>query len=102
MPDAEHHTLLVRTRLIVATPALRARMWENQHATQALFAAALADREPTRHHDHPDESAPGLRLRVLAGAALATLTAALITWAEHPETATLPDLVDEAFAALSS
>ncbi|MGH7866686.1 MAG: TetR family transcriptional regulator [Candidatus Dormibacteraceae bacterium] len=102
MPDAELQTLLIRTRLAVSTPALRARMWENQYATQELFTAALAEREPTASSDNPDKDPSRLRLRVLAGVALATLTTALIIWVENSENATLPDLIDKAFAALSS
>jgi len=97
MPAAEHHTLRVRTRLLVQTPALRARLWENQFSTQELFAAALAARE------RGDEAGdPGLRLRVLAGTALAALTTALTAWVAAPEHIALPDLIDEAFAALDS
>ncbi len=83
--------LLIRTRLILATPALRARLWENQHATVRLFTDALTARHPTA--EPPD-------LRVLAGAALATVTTALITWVDGDGAEALPDLVDRAFAAL--
>jgi AcrR family transcriptional regulator len=95
MPAAERGVLRVRTRLLLQTPALRARVWENQFTTQELFAAALAARE------RGDEAGdPGLRLRVLAGAALAALTTALTAWVAAPEHCALPDLIDEAFAAL--
>ena len=96
MPAAEHDALRVRTRLMVQTPALRARLWENQFSTQELFAAALAARTGDQAVD------PGLRLRVLAGTALAALTTALTAWVTAPEHVTLPDLIDEAFAALEN
>lgn len=85
--------LLTRTRLILATPALRARLWENQHATERLFTEALAAR-------HPPTEPPDLEMRVLAAAALATVTTALITWVDGDGAEGLPELVDLAFAAL--
>ncbi|MGH4008917.1 MAG: TetR/AcrR family transcriptional regulator, partial [Pseudonocardiaceae bacterium] len=84
-------TLLIRTRLILTTPALRARLWENQHATVGLFTDALTARHPAA--EPPD-------LRVLAGAALATVTTALITWVDGDGAQDLLELVDRAFAAL--
>jgi AcrR family transcriptional regulator len=97
MPAAEHGVLRVRTRLMMQTPALRARLWDNQFSTQELFAAVLAARE---RGDKAGD--PGLRLRVLAGTALAALTTALSTWVAAPEHIALPDLIDEAFSALQA
>ena len=74
MPAAELVMLRVRTRLLVETTALRARLWENQFSSQELCVAALAARE--RGEPVGD---PGLRLRVLAGVALATLTGRVMT-----------------------
>ncbi|GAA3735281.1 TetR/AcrR family transcriptional regulator [Salinactinospora qingdaonensis] len=90
---ADQDALLTRTRLLLETPALRARLWENLHATQRLLERALDDTDAT------GATAP-LRLRVIAGASVSALTTAVVTWAEndgHPE---LPQLVDEAFAVL--
>ncbi len=84
--------LLTRTRLVLATPALRARLWENQYATVRLFTGALM----TRHATDP----PDLGVRVLAAAALATVTTALITWVDGDGAENLPELVDLAFVAL--
>ncbi|AQT75614.1 MULTISPECIES: TetR/AcrR family transcriptional regulator [unclassified Streptomyces] len=83
--------LLARTRLIFETPALRARTWDNQYATQQLFVEALRSRTP-------DESA--LSTRVVAAAALGAVTAALAAWVESDGDLDLPSLVDEAFRAL--
>jgi AcrR family transcriptional regulator len=86
---ADRDTLLARTRLMAGTPALRARMWENHLATQELLERALGDgREPS------------LEDKVTAAACLATLVTAILTWAEQDGAAELPDLVDQAFAAL--
>lgn len=86
---AEREALLVRTRLALRTPALRARLWENQFATRELLEGALNEGEPT------------LRTRVLAAACLAALTTALEEWVATDGTAALPDLIDDAFRALA-
>jgi AcrR family transcriptional regulator len=81
--------LLVRTRLALRTPALRARLWENQFATRDLLAGALEDGEPT------------FATRILASVCLATLTTALEEWVATDGTAELPDLIDDAFRMLN-
>ncbi|MER7661038.1 TetR family transcriptional regulator [Streptomyces sp. NPDC096193] len=88
---ADGEALLTRTRLVLTTPALRARAWENQYATQQLFADALGGRR---------RGQSDLAVRVLAGAALAALTTALTLWVESEGARELPDLVDQAFLAL--
>ncbi|MCX4515417.1 TetR/AcrR family transcriptional regulator [Streptomyces sp. NBC_01619] len=87
----DRDALLVRTRLILRTPALRARLWENQHATEQMLTKALAARSGQE---------PDLPLRVIAAAALAALTATLAIWVEGDGEAHLPELVDEAFTTL--
>ena len=79
--------ILVRTQLMLRTPALRARSWENQHATQALLQRALTSENT-------------LRARVIAAACLAAITAAIETWAEADGAAELPELIDQALAML--
>lgn len=83
----DRETILARTQLIQSTPALRARVLDNQRATEYLFASALDD--PT-----------DLPTRVLAAACVAALTTAVVEWAEYPERTELPALVDHAFTAL--
>ncbi|WP_156077366.1 acyl-CoA-like ligand-binding transcription factor [Saccharothrix sp. NRRL B-16314] len=90
--DTDRDAIYTRTRLIVTTPALRARQWRNTAATGDLLAAVLADRE-RRPVD--------LRLRVIAAAATAALTTALTAWVEDEGADDLRSLVDEAFAALA-
>jgi AcrR family transcriptional regulator len=89
---SDREAILVRTRLVLDTPALRARNWQNQDATRDLFAAVLARRDGI--------TKPDLRIRVLAAAALAAITTAITTWAEGSGATDLVALVDEAFAAL--
>lgn len=86
---ADRKTILDRVRLLLSTPALRARLWENQLITQQMFERALRDR-----------GADAFEVRVLAAACLAALTTAIVTWAESPSTAELPTLIDESFAIL--
>ncbi|TQM79344.1 TetR family transcriptional regulator [Saccharothrix saharensis] len=90
--DTDRDAVYARTRLVVTTPALRARQWHNTAATGDLLAAALADRE-RRPVD--------LRLRVIAAAATAALTTALTAWVERDGVDDLRSLVDQAFAALA-
>ena len=90
MPATEMSTVLVRARLILGVPALRARQVEAQRSTRELFAAAVAGR---------GEATPYERA-VLAAVALTTLTVAIDTWAAGDGADDLPDLVDRAFAAL--
>ncbi|HEX8629631.1 MAG TPA: TetR family transcriptional regulator [Catenuloplanes sp.] len=92
MPAAERQTVLVRTRLIMNVPALRARQEENQRTTRDLFGTAIAARA-----DRPDSP---FAIRVLAAVAVAVLTTTLYEWAGEDGRADLADLVDAAFAAL--
>ena len=91
--DTDKDALLVRTRLILTTPALRGRQWRNGDNTQALFVEALAARtggEVT------------FELRVLAAAALGALTTALSTWVDGEGADDLPTLMERGFDALAS
>ncbi|MFI7679224.1 TetR family transcriptional regulator [Actinophytocola sp. NPDC049390] len=85
---SDRDALLTRVRLTLRTPALRARLWENQVATRDLLARALVDGEPD------------FTTRILASACLATLTTALEEWVAADGSAELPDLIDDAFRAL--
>jgi AcrR family transcriptional regulator len=80
--------LLERVRLIAKTPALRARLWDNQAATQQLLARGL------------DGDEPSLATRAVAAGCLAAMTTAILTWAEQDGAGQLPELVDQALAAL--
>ncbi|MFI5763103.1 TetR/AcrR family transcriptional regulator [Streptomyces sp. NPDC051563] len=88
---ADREALLVRTRLIFETPALRARTWDNQYATQQLLARALRSRSPAESE---------LATRVVAAAGLAAMTSALAAWVESEGVLDLPALAGEAFGAL--
>ena len=89
---ADREALLARTRLILRTPALRARLWEQQAATERLIARALAA--------HPCQAGDDLRLRVVVAACLAAVTTAVLVWAENDGADELPALIDQALSAL--
>jgi AcrR family transcriptional regulator len=86
--EADRDALWVRVRLSLRTPALRARLWENQFATRDLLAGALEDGEPS------------FATRILASACLAALTTALEEWVATEGRAELPGLIDDAFRVL--
>ncbi|WP_405442222.1 TetR/AcrR family transcriptional regulator [Streptomyces avidinii] len=88
---SDREALLARTRLVFETPALRARTWDNQYATQLMLAGALRARTPAESE---------LSTRVIAGAGLAAVTSALAAWVESDGACDLPSLADEAFRAL--
>ena len=69
MPAAEVSTVLVRARLILGVPALRARQVEAQRTTRQLFAGAIIGRGDTTPFERD----------VLAAVALSALTVAIDT-----------------------
>ncbi|MGI9000579.1 MAG: TetR/AcrR family transcriptional regulator [Pseudonocardia sp.] len=89
---ADREALLIRSRLILETPALRARQADNEHATRVLLADALTARAGL--------AAPSFTLEVLAAASLAALTTAVTTWTRRGGDADLVALVNEAFRVL--
>jgi AcrR family transcriptional regulator len=91
--DTDRDTLLAQNKLIVSTPALRERLWANQIATQRVILEALGA-------DRRDPHA-GFRARVTVAACLAAATTALLTWVDNDGTPELPDLIDQAFDALT-
>jgi len=87
--DTDRDTLLAQNRLIVATPALRERLWAGQIATQQLILAALG-RDQAR-------SQPSFEATVTVAACLAAATTAVLAWTENNGTPELPDLLEQAF-----
>jgi AcrR family transcriptional regulator len=100
---ADRDALLTRTRLILQTPALRARMVHNLTATAQMFAQVLAGRYDTGTGTATaigTSTDTTLQTRVVAAAALAALTTAITAWADNDGTDELPDLIDKAFDVL--
>lgn len=79
--------VLDRTRLILETPALRARLWENQYATQRLIVESLPDEDP-------------FEVEVAAAACLAAAATAVMRWAEQDGRRALADVMAEALGVL--
>jgi AcrR family transcriptional regulator len=90
---AERDTMLAQNKLIVATPVLRARLWADQIATQQLVLEALSASQ-----DHP----PTFEDKVTVAACLAAASTAILTWVENDGTPDLPDLMEQAFDALTA
>ncbi|GAA3846821.1 MULTISPECIES: TetR/AcrR family transcriptional regulator [Amycolatopsis] len=87
-PATRQH-LLARLRLMISTPALRARHLDNHYALQEAIVDALGAADP--------EAA--FRVRAAAGACLAAMHTALVRWAEEDGKTSLPDLIAQAQAA---
>lgn len=86
--DTGRDELLAQSKLIVSTPALRERLWADQLATQRLILQALGSR-------------PSFQTRVVVAACLAAATTAVLTWVDNNGTPELPDLLNQAFDALT-
>ena len=91
--DADRDTLLAQNKLIIATPALRERLWASQMDTQQLILQALGTGQ-----DNPQ---PSFTDRVTVAACLAAATTAILTWVENDGTPELPHLIEQAFDTLS-
>ncbi|WP_089156419.1 TetR/AcrR family transcriptional regulator [Micromonospora sp. NBS 11-29] len=82
--------LLTRLRLMITTPALRARHLDTHHALQRAIVDTLAkDADPDTV----------FRVRAAAGACLAAMHTALVEWAARDGRSDLPTLIDAAFTA---
>ena len=84
----DRDALLAQNKLIVSTPVLRERLWAAQMTTQQHILRALGPR-------------PGFQARVIVAACLAAASTAVLTWVENNGTPELPDLMNQAFDALT-
>lgn len=92
--ERDREALLLRSRLLLTTPALRSRMGESLRGSQTAFERGLS---------HPSETeAPPLAARALASACVAALTTAITVWVEDGGEADLPALMEQAFDALET
>lgn len=89
---ADREVLLARVRLVLTTPALRARQWESQYATQQAIVDALRGATPDPEHE--------FRVWVSAGACLSAASAAIIRWVEEDGRPDLLELLEHALAVL--
>jgi AcrR family transcriptional regulator len=86
--ETERDAMLAQNKLIVATPALRARLWADQAGTQQLIVRALSP-------------SPSFADTVTVAACLAAATTAVLAWVENDGIPELPDLMEQAFDALT-
>lgn len=78
--------LLARLRLMITTPALRAKHLDSQYALQQAIVDAL----------DPDSA---FHVQAAASACLAAMHTALVRWAEEDGQTELPDLIAKALTA---
>ncbi|MER6097508.1 helix-turn-helix domain-containing protein [Streptomyces sp. NPDC001728] len=90
-PAANERFLLDCLRLMVSTPALRARHLDSQYALQQAVVDALGG-------DVADPEA-AFRARAAISACLAVMHTALTRWADDDGRSNLPDLIARALAA---
>ncbi|MCX2932238.1 TetR/AcrR family transcriptional regulator [Mycobacterium sp. CVI_P3] len=90
----DRDTILIRSRLLLSTPALQARNWIAQEATRDLIADALARRA--------EAPGPDLVTNAQAAAIVAAAGAAITAWAAEGGTRDLVAAIDEALGALAS
>ncbi|MET8203374.1 TetR/AcrR family transcriptional regulator [Micromonospora taraxaci] len=83
--------LLARLRLMISTPALRAKHLDNNYALQQAIVTALGD-------DTTDPDA-AFHAHAAASACLAAMHTALVRWAEDDGRSELPDLIARALTA---
>jgi AcrR family transcriptional regulator len=88
---ANEQFLLARLRLMISTPALRARHLDNHYALQQAIVDALGNDAAD-----PDTA---FRAQAAASACLAAMHTALVRWAEDDGRSDLPELIANALAA---
>jgi AcrR family transcriptional regulator len=88
---ANEQFLLARLRLMISTPALRAKHLDNHYALQQTIVDALKD-----DATDPDTA---FRTQAAASACLAAMHTALVRWAADDGQTELPDLIAKALAA---
>lgn len=90
LEEPADETTRTRIRIAASNRSLRARIWENNLATEDIVVDALMS-----------TGVPALDARVAAGAVNGALTAALLDWAEDEESGTLGDRIRYAIRQLS-
>ncbi len=91
---ADRESILIRTSLLLSTPALQARNWIAQESTRDLIAGALSRRAGM--------PAPDLATSVQAAAIVAASGVAITAWAADGGTRDLAAAIDDALAALAA
>ncbi|MFD3577415.1 TetR/AcrR family transcriptional regulator [Streptomyces sp. NPDC058644] len=88
---ANERFLLAQLRLMISTPALRAKHLDSQYALQQAIVDALGS--------DAAQGETAFRARAAAGACLGAMHTALVRWAEDEGRTDLPGLIAKALAA---
>ncbi|MFB6893826.1 TetR family transcriptional regulator [Kitasatospora sp. NPDC056327] len=94
LQEQEREELLVRMRLTMDVPALRARLIDPGNEPQRLYLTVLTRRAGVRE--------PTFAMRITAAAIGAATTETVLRWAEGGGSEEIADLVDRSFAILES
>lgn len=94
MDEAAAAQLLQRSRLILATPALRARSMDNLTATISLVSTLVAERT--------DRNVEDLELRAFAGAIVGAMIAVIEIWTAGDGRVPLADVIDRTLGFLEA
>jgi AcrR family transcriptional regulator len=94
MDEAAHTQLLQRSRLILATPALRARSMDNLIATISLLGTLVAERTGRNVED--------LEVRAFAGAVVGAMISVIEIWVAQDGRLPLADVIDRTLGFLEA
>ncbi|MFD3514144.1 TetR family transcriptional regulator [Streptomyces sp. NPDC058657] len=84
--DEQQDEMLLRTRLMLEVPAVRARMVESVHTTSRMLCRVIAERT--------GRDAGELEVRIFATGLLAAVLETTLYWAERGQRDDLVDLID--------
>jgi AcrR family transcriptional regulator len=87
-------SFLLRGKLVLSTPSLRAHLWEALQANEAAMRTALAARNESQVQD--------FELRVAAGAIIGAMMAALTAWVSSDGSLDVTLLLDRALLQLEA
>ena len=92
--ERDREIILARSRLIMAVPALRARIWEELERSHDLFCTVVAERTGRDPHD--------FRLRVTSMMLIGAMFAAEMEWLRHDGREDMVELVERALAIVEA
>src|SRR5258708_40338043 len=92
--DSDRDLMLARGRLALQTPALKGRLWQDLERTQDLVRTLIAERTGRDPED--------FELRVIAGALVGALYAAVMEWTRQDGRADMMDLLNRALDTIEN
>jgi AcrR family transcriptional regulator len=97
--NASKQFLLARLRLMITTPALRAKHLDNNYALQQSIVEALLRSDDAAGPDSASDPEKAFEANAAASACLAVMHTALVRWAEEDGRPELPELIAKALTA---